>query len=676
MKMDPPASIPDDTSADEFYAWATDPSRTVEERYGILQLLEYIYLRHYRGEDKDRYNFEADQLRREARRFNPAYQPVLDPQRVRLVAALLPQVLLVEFHQFNNDRPIRDLSVLRFLPWLQSLTVQGLELPRLDILRHLPALRTLQVWSNEVEDYSDIAACCELRELKIYTEHPWPILTGLETLPHLTHLDWHSNGRSLIGLPPLPAITHFRLSGGHSVHSLAGCLRDFHQLPAMPQLVHFWGGSFYRLDGIDRYPLLRIAFIKGFFTSLAPLAALRHITHLRVSSPRLEEVASVVPIPSLFHFAAESTRPQDWTPLMDSPSLREVHGAGCGTAQPDLGTVRMLLPSADDHFTTATPRPLQPLRFFAFSPHVENANQAFGAQIEAARHVPITDPQPPWHDCPAMHESEHRWIIARIEDCLLQAGLSDIPGIRVAGHGRRRKRDNDTHLFHSEPGTHIGRSASIDLLKVHAISRLRDVIDAVRPLLASTRLPWHIQFICDAEPDADEWDADWRDEDSPQQRIIDELMEDQRREQERRRQELYLADEHRLRLLREQGHDPAPGEFQTTPLPPPKPIPDIKISTPGSPPAAAPDPPEYNPFDNDDTGGIAEAEPGQEDQDEHWLPPPPQLDPNFDWSSDRLLFLVYENTVEVMNRPKDAQALSYLLSLPPIYPPQSGTEPE
>ncbi len=671
MKTDPSENLADDTSADAFYAWATDPSRTLEERYGILQLLEFVYARHYRGEDRVSTNYEADKFRREARRFNPAYQPVLDPQRVRLVAALLPQVQSVDFDHYSNDRPIRDLSVLRFLPWLQALTVQGIELPRLDFLRHLTALRSLHVWSNEVEDYSDIANCRELRALNIRTDHPWPILTGLDTLPHLTHIDWHSNGRSLIGLPTLPAVTHFRLSGGHSVHSLAASLRDFHQLPAMPQLVQFWGGSFYRLDGIERYPLLRIALIKGYFTTLAPLAALRHITHLRVSSPRLEEVASVIPIPSLFHFAAESARPQDWTPLLDSPSLREVHGTGCGTAQPDLGTVRMLLPSADDHFATSTPRPLQPLRLFAFTAHAENADKAFGAQIVAARHAPITDPPPSWQNCPAMHESEHRWIDDRIHDCLTQAGLGDIPGIRVGGYGRRRKPEDDAHLFNSEPGTSIGRRVGIDLLKVHAISRLSDVIAAVRPLLATTRLPWHVQFICDAEPDADKWDADWRDEDSPQQRIIDDLMEDQRREQERRRQQLYLADEHRLRLLREQGHDPAPGEFQTTPLPPPKPLPEIKIIAPGSPPAAPePDPDEDNPFDNDDSGGIAEAEPGQEDQDEHWLPPPPLLDPNFNWSGDRLYFALYENTVEVMNRPKDAEALSYLLGLPPIYPPQ------
>jgi hypothetical protein len=276
-----------------------------------------------------------------------------------------------------------------------------------------------------------------------------------------------------------------------------------------------------------------------------------------------------------------------------------------------------------------------------------------------------------------MHESEHRWIIGRIDDCLTQAGLSDIPGIRVAGHGRCRKREDETHLFGSEPGTYIDRCASIDLLKVHAISRLSDVIAAVRPLLASPLLPWHVQFICDAEPDADEWDADWRDEVSPQQRIIDELLDDQRHQQERRRQQLFLADEHRLRLLREQGHDPAPGEFQTTPLPPPKPLPHIKITAPGSPPAhTEPDPPEYNPFDNDDSGGIAEAEPGQEDQDEHWLPPPPQLDPNFNWSSEVVLVSLYENTVEVMNRPKNAAAISYLLGLPLIFPPQSGTGPE
>jgi len=185
MKTDTPTSSSDDTSAASFHAWATHPDRTLEERYGILQLLEFVYARHYRGEDKVSLRFEADQLRREARRFNPAYQPVLDPQRVQLVATLLPQVQVIEFYHYSNYRPIRDLSFLRFLPWLQALTVQGLELPRLDILRHLPALRTLEVWSNEVEDCSDIANCRELRELKIYTEHPWPIPN--ETHAHTPH---------------------------------------------------------------------------------------------------------------------------------------------------------------------------------------------------------------------------------------------------------------------------------------------------------------------------------------------------------------------------------------------------------------------------------------------------------------------------------------------------------
>jgi hypothetical protein len=51
-------------------------------------------------------------------------------------------------------------------------------------------------------------------------------------------------------------------------------------------------------------------------------------------------------------------------------------------------------------------------------------------------------------------------------------------------------------------------------------------------------------------------------------------------------------------------------------------------------------------------------------------------DPNFNWSGDRLIFCLHENTVEAMSHIKDAEALSYLLNLPPIYPPQPGTGPE
>lgn len=93
-------------------------------------------------------------------------------------------------------------------------------------------------------------------------------------------------------------------------------------------------------------------------------------------------------------------------------------------------------------------------------------------------------------------------------------------------------------------------------------------------------------------------------------------------------------------------------------------------STPGTSPVTAADPPEPQPFEDDASGGIAGAEPGQKDQDEQCLPLPPQLDPNFAWSTESLYFSLYENTVEVMHRPKDAEALSYLLNLPPIYPPE------
>lgn len=156
------------TVADDFLSWAADPSRTLEERYGILRLTEAVYDRYYTGPDKQHLSVEASISRREDRRYNAAYEPVIDADKLHITADLLPKVTELAFHNFGVDRCLGDLSFLRFVPGLTRLTLEGLELESLDILRHLPHLTYFRtIHADRVEDYTALASCRKLQHLSL-----------------------------------------------------------------------------------------------------------------------------------------------------------------------------------------------------------------------------------------------------------------------------------------------------------------------------------------------------------------------------------------------------------------------------------------------------------------------------------------------------------------------------
>ncbi|MBE2287244.1 MAG: hypothetical protein IAE77_27565 [Prosthecobacter sp.] len=655
------------TVADDFLTWATDSSRTLEERFGILRLVECVYSRYYRGPDKRPVNYEAERHRLEDRRYNAVFEPVWDDEDLRLAAGLLPQVLEIDLHQYSNDRPLRDLGFLRFVPHLTSLKLAQIEVESLDILRHLPALRSFQaLLMDRVEDYSALASCRELTALHVQGQHPWPVFSGLESLPLLEDVAWHLPLRAFTEIPRLPAVKRLDLSCWNS-DSLVGCLRDFHQLPEMPLLEHFWGGGFYRLEGIERFPRLRTARISGFFRTLAPIARMPALTHLRIVCDELRDIAAAAVMPRLHQFVLRSIRPQDWTPLMESTTLREVLTDGCETPQPDFDTLQIVLPSRDDVFAVSTPRPLPLLRLFSFD-----------RQCKDRSLVPPDDgfPDGPagWDGCHFMRQSEEWWFTDLLRESLREAGLLKLPGVRV-GFGSRR-RDRPSTATHGKPVIAY-RHITLRLLRTEAISHLRDLVKAARTALSRTRFPWQVNLILNAEVDADEWDEDWRDsDDSPQERAMEHLRDEQQREREQERLRLFLADQHRLALLQEQGTTPAPGDIGPRRLPPARPLPPVfqPPAEPGSPGQQDDDDEAFSSDDNE--GGIAEAEPGQDDgEDESWLPQVELSDPNFRWNQLTLFLTLTEDALWCPTHRGDIEAASYLMDLPIKQPPGSGSAP-
>ncbi len=648
------------TSADDFLTWATDPSRTLEERFGILRLVEAVYPRYYTGPDKQMTNYEAQRLEREDRRYNAAYEPVIDADKLRITADLLPKVTELAFHNFNSDRCLRDLSFLRFVPGVTRLTLEGLELESLDILRHLPHLTYFRmIHADRVEDYTALASCRKLQHISLYTQHPWPDFTGLETLPLLDTLEAHISLRAFIEIPALPAMRWLHLED-HGGYSMSGCLRDFHQLPDMPLLERLYIRSLYRLDGIERFPRLRAASIMGFFRTLAPVARAATLTHLRIANDELQDIAAVAAMPAIHHFALRSIRPQDWTPLMDSGTLREVFTDGCATPQPDFDTLQIVLPSRSDLFSPPSPRPLPPLRLLSYYPQEKDP-----ARCPPRDLYPATGPAG-WDGCHFMRQSESWWLADLLEEAFRAAGLRDLPGLRLNGFSTL---DRSAALFHGVPSV-SSRHSTIRLLRPEAISRLRDAVAAIRTALSQTLHSSHVTLILDAEPDADDWDDDWRDgDDTPQERAMEHIRGEQEREREQQRLQLFLADQHRLALLKEEGAPPTPGDIGPRRLPPAKPLPPIF-----QPPTLPEDPAkdnekDENDFFSSDDGGIAEAEPGQDEGDEEkWLAPVEISDPNVHWNGLNLRLTVTESAVWCHNHKGDPEAASYLLDLPIEFP--------
>src|SRR5438132_1359089 len=115
-------------STEKFSDWACDPRRTLEERYGAELLIEWLA-----GSWKKKHgieeeiNHQADRLRRKERQLNPAYKPRYSCKDARRTEEVLPEMKHFSV-TWNDDRPLRDLSFLRFCPPLTCIEVRNTEI--------------------------------------------------------------------------------------------------------------------------------------------------------------------------------------------------------------------------------------------------------------------------------------------------------------------------------------------------------------------------------------------------------------------------------------------------------------------------------------------------------------------------------------------------------------------
>ena len=151
--------------ADEFAVWARDPRRTNDELYFAELLIEsgHETWRRVTQAPWSRKDYEAQVTKRKRRLLNPAYRAKLDQKKLAHTVEVWAEMESVSNDRYH-DRPVRDLSALRFFPQLTRVELRS-ELADLSGLNALSALRVLELRDDRLADLSSLAKHPQLEEV-------------------------------------------------------------------------------------------------------------------------------------------------------------------------------------------------------------------------------------------------------------------------------------------------------------------------------------------------------------------------------------------------------------------------------------------------------------------------------------------------------------------------------
>ena len=241
-------------ASDSFADWACNPRRTLEERFGAELLIEHtLGLWRQKHGLKVEANYEAERLRLKERSLDPAHQPAYSRTDAEHAAEVLPELKQFSL-SFSDDRPLRDLSFLRFCPPLETIELRKTEIRDWSPFQFQTALTTLHVWGDKVvRDLRVLGRLTRLKSARLYFGTPWPDLRGLENLGELRELHFHGNILAFCDIPRLPQLRHLEVHHGCG-HAIP--IRRVADLPEMPELRRLHLENTTELHGLGRYPKL------------------------------------------------------------------------------------------------------------------------------------------------------------------------------------------------------------------------------------------------------------------------------------------------------------------------------------------------------------------------------------------------------------------------------------
>ena len=517
---------------ESFASWAMDAARSLEERYGAELLIEQtIGTWRHKHQVKDDSNYEADRLRKKDRQLNPAYEPDYTRRDAQRVEEVLPEFKTLSFSQWN-DRPLRDVSWVRFCPALELLSIYQTEIRDVSPLGGLANLRALYIGDSVMADFRPLAQLSQLRTLHITAHCPWPDLAGFERLTELQEFEFMGNVLAVGVIPRLPALLRAKFHHGCGFNVP---MRRISDLPEMPELRRLFLENTWQLQGLERLPHLLNLELYGYYDDLAPLAALQELTHLFLSGGEYESIAPLGRLASLRRLVLRREEPQDFTPLSELNRLHELVVELCPVNRAEVKSFNALLEPWSIEFAVNPPRPLRPLRLLVYEP----------GEAEPKEKSPAAPRD--WGEDHEMGTSEGRWF-ARTVNRRLTALLG-----KGWGHQEERYISFAGH-------------ENVDINRPEDIDRLPEIVECLRQIIASARHPWHVLLIVDSlgryERDLDEIDAgEDQDEDEEPFDAENERQEWEDRQERRRERRAFLERQYRLRLSRELGKTIRPQDF-------------------------------------------------------------------------------------------------------------------
>ena len=327
-----------------FSEYALSPELTPDETYTVELLIERV------RDNFDETYWDDWSERGDARR-TPNYEPVFSSNHVKPAAEELKSLSWVSFQRLPDDeRPVRDIAALKYLPRLSGLALNNNQVSDLTPISSCSELRRLHLNKNPIRDISPLAKCIKLEELHL---GDCPILdfSALEVLPNLRELsisaDQIAAFKRLKRLPHLGKI-EFGLE----------TFESFDGFPEMPDLRVIRGAYVKNLDGLQNFPKLQnLVNLSGAFDSLEPLRNLRGLTHANILSSRVESLQPLAGLPSFRDlYISTDIGKIDLSPLESIASLREVNVKCDGEEPAGLDILKASLLSWDTEFRAAKPR--------------------------------------------------------------------------------------------------------------------------------------------------------------------------------------------------------------------------------------------------------------------------------------------------------------------------------
>ncbi|HLP09181.1 MAG TPA: hypothetical protein VK178_13535 [Opitutaceae bacterium] len=466
--------------AEEFRRWVSAPARTGEELYPVELLLNHLRGRaEYRKGPRSAKTLRAAQAGFTRRTRQPRFKPRIEAADLDLAEEFWDEILSLE-NGYGSDRPVRDLSLLRFLPQLTAvnLTLEGTALAA---LATLPRLARLTLKTGALADFSALGSLATLEWLSLTVACPWP--TGFGALSKLSQLREVTFGGNLLvwqEVVALPAVRSLVLAPAFAANTPLPSLRVF---PAAPELQTLTIGAVAELRGVQRFADLRELDLAGPFTDLHPLAALQHVRKLRLAGEQFLDLAPLARMRQLHSLELNRERGLAVDVLLDAPSLREVSAPRCKVLTKELGDLNAALGWVDkDLFVRENPRPLAPLRLLACE--YQRDDYASLPPAAAPPTEGVEDRATVFGEDPAPPRREQLWMKTQLH--------SAVSAVLRQGWGH-------VNVYPT--------SAMVVLRRPCDMARLPLVVQAVREVLARSRFAWACLFDYDPDKTMDDPEA-------------------------------------------------------------------------------------------------------------------------------------------------------------------------